>query len=248
VQNIKRILSRVRAAIADYGMIQYGDRIAVGLSGGKDSLVLALALKRLSMFLPEKFEMLAICLDLGFDGADFAHIGSFCEQNEIPLHIEKTHIARIVFDLQKPKSACALCSNLRRGALNNAAIALGCNKVALGHHMDDVIQTFYLSMLYEGKLSLFSPITHLTRTGITVIRPMIYVEEHEIATYIKNNRLVPMKNPCNMNGFSRRELVKNILSGLYKVNPAFKNNILNSIMDSEIDGWHKKNRSPGLKK
>jgi tRNA 2-thiocytidine biosynthesis protein TtcA len=244
VPTIKKILGKVRSAISDYDMIQRGDKIAVGLSGGKDSLVLALALKKLSIFLPEKFDIIAICLDLGFEGNNFDYIESFCDKNCIPLHIEKTNIARIVFDIQKPKSTCALCSNLRRGALNNTALLLGCNKVALGHHMDDAIETFYLSMLYEGRLSLFSPVTYLTRTELTVIRPMIYVEENEIVKYIYENGIVPQKNLCKTDGFSRRELVKEITTGLYKINPAFKNNILNSIMDSEIDGWHKKTGRP----
>ena len=245
--SFKKLLGKTRSAITDYDMIQNNDKIAIGLSGGKDSLVLALLLKRLSMFLPEKFEILAVCLDLGFDGFKSNDIENFCELYDIPLIIEKTKISTIVFDIQKPKSPCALCSNLRRGALNNIAKANGCSKVALGHHMDDLIETFYLSMLYEGRLSVFSPVTYLDRADISVIRPMIYIHENEIITTMKEMNISPLKNPCRIDGHSKRELVKNLLKDLYSVDPAFKNNLSNMIFDSGIDGWQKKNRFPGLK-
>lgn len=236
---LKKLLGKSRLAITDYNMIQNNDKIAIGLSGGKDSLILALLLKKLSMFLPEKFEVLAICLDLGFDDFQSTKIKEFCEFHDIPIIIEKTKISTIVFDIQKPKSPCALCSNLRRGALNNAAIANGCNKVALGHHLDDLIETFYLSMLYEGRLSVFAPVTYLTRTNINVIRPMIYIHENEIISAIYKKNISPFKNPCRIDGHSKRALVKNLLNDLYIVNPAFKNNIFNMILTSNINGWKK---------
>jgi tRNA 2-thiocytidine biosynthesis protein TtcA len=230
-------MGQLRSAVSVYEMIQPGDRIAVGLSGGKDSFMLALLLKRLSMFLPEHFDLSAICIDLGFEDFDPAPVISFCKKYDIPLHIEKTHISKIVFDVQKPKSSCALCSNLRRGALNNAAKALYCNKVALGHHKDDAIETFYMSMLYEGRFSLFSPVTYLSRSEITVIRPMIYIEEGEISRTVGSIGIELAENPCQIDGFSRRELVKKLIKNLEETNPSFKNNIFNAILDSGIDGW-----------
>lgn len=241
---LRKLLGKTRSAITDYDMIQNSDKIAVGISGGKDSLILALILKRLSMFLPEKFEILAVCLDLGFENFKSNEIKKFCDLYDIPLLIEKTMISTIVFDIQKPKSPCALCSNLRRGALNNIAKANGCNKVALGHHMDDVIETYYLSMLYEGRLSVFAPVTYLDRVDIKVIRPMIYIHENEIINVMHELNIFPLKNPCRIDGHSRRELVKNLLVDLYTVNPAFRNNIFNLISNSEIDGWQKKTGFP----
>ena len=218
-------------------MIESGDRIAVGLSGGKDSLILALLLKRLSLFLPERFDICAICIDLGFEDFDPFPISSFCKNYDIPLHMEKTHISKIVFDIQKPKSPCALCSNLRRGALNNKAKALCCNKVALGHHKDDAIETLYMSMLYEGRFSLFSPVTYLSRSDITVIRPMIYIEEADISYAVGALGLETVENPCHIDGISRRALVKKLIKDLEETNPSFKNNIFNAILDSGIEGW-----------
>ena len=235
--DIKKLYGKTRAAISDYSMISAGDNIALGLSGGKDSLVLCMLLKGLSKYIPEHFDMTAVCVDLGFEGFDTRSIAHFCDENKIKLHIEKTHIAKIVFDVRKPKSPCALCANLRRGALNNAAKALGCNKVALAHHSDDAIETLMMSMLYEGRASLFAPSTYLTRSQLHVIRPLIYLTEEEIKEFIKYNNISPVKNPCYNDGNSRRETIKNICRDLYKINPAFKQNLFNTILTSGKEGW-----------
>ena len=234
---MKKLLGKIRRASADYNMIESGDKIAVGLSGGKDSLALLVLLDRLSKFLPEEIKVEAICLDLGLNNFDVGYIKAFCDELNIPLHVKKTEIGKIVFDIKKPKSPCGLCANLRRGALNNTAKELGFNKVALGHHMDDVIETFHLSMYYEGRLSLFSPVTFLDRTQITVIRPMIYIEEYEIRKFVNKNKITPVKNPCVTDGNTKRDYVKVLLNDLYGKNYLFKNNIFSAIRNSGIDGW-----------
>lgn len=234
---IKKIYGKTRAAISDHSMISSGDRLAIGLSGGKDSLVLCMILKALSEYMPEHFDLIAVCVDLGFEGFDTRSIKRFCEEKEIALHIEKTHIAKIVFDVRKPKSPCALCANLRRGALNSAALTLGCNKVALAHHSDDAIQTLMMSMLYEGRSALFAPSTYLTRSQLQVIRPLIYVSEKEIIEFAEYNNLSPVKNPCYNDRNSRRETIKTICRDLYEMNPAFRQNLFNTILNSGKDGW-----------
>ena len=177
---MKHILSRVRRAVEDYRRIEAGDRLAVGVSGGKDSLLALAALKGLQRFYPKPFELVAITLDLGSEGMDFSPVAEFCKVLQVPYQIEQTGIRQIVFDYRQEKNPCALCANLRRGALNNAAKAAGCNKVVLGHHYDDVVETFYLSLFFEGQLGCFSPVTYLSRSEITVLRPLIYVQEKMI--------------------------------------------------------------------
>ena len=167
---MRKILSYVRRAVDDYKMIEEGDRIAVGVSGGKDSMVLMLALKALQRFYPKHFELEAICLDLGFKGADYTPLVELCREKEINLHLVKTQIGEIVFDVRKEKNPCSLCSKMRRGALHEKAKELGCNKVALGHHYDDVLETFFLCLFNEGRISCFSPVTYLDRTELYLIQ------------------------------------------------------------------------------
>ena len=181
---MRKLLSHIRKAVEDYNMINDGDRIAVGVSGGKDSIALMLALKELQRFYPEKFELVAICLDLGFKGADYEPLVKLCEEKEIELHIEKTQIGEIIFDVRKEKNPCSLCAKMRRGALHEKAKELGCNKVALGHHYDDVLETFFLCLFNEARISCFSPVTYLDRTELYLIRPFIYTEEKEIKRFI----------------------------------------------------------------
>ena len=234
---MQRILSYMRKAIEDYNMIEDGDKIAVALSGGKDSITMLLALKNLQIFFPKKFEIIAVTINPGFDNFDTSELVKLCNEKEIKYIVEKTDIKQIVFDVRKEKNPCSLCANMRRGALNNIAKAHGCNKVALGHHQDDVIETLLLSLFYEGRINTFSPVTHLERVGITTIRPMIYVKEKNIKQFAKKQALPIMKKNCEMDGNSQREYMKNLLNELSKDNPKIKDTIFGAIKRSNIDGW-----------
>ncbi|MBQ3554395.1 MAG: tRNA 2-thiocytidine(32) synthetase TtcA [Clostridia bacterium] len=234
---MKQILSRVRRAVEDYGMIEEGDRIAVGVSGGKDSLLALAALDGLRRFYPKKFELMAITLDLGGEDMDFSPIKAFCKERNIPYIIEQTDIRKIVFDYRQEKNPCALCANLRRGALNNAAKAHSCNKVVLGHHYDDVIETFYLSLFFEGQLGCFSPVTYLTRSEITVIRPLIYVEEKMIRKKAKEENYPVVENTCPADKNTKRSYVKEVLRTLDKENRGLKDRAFTALVSSGLDGW-----------
>lgn len=214
IMSMKRILGCMRKAITDYNMIQDGDKIAVGLSGGKDSLTLLLGLAKLKTFLPVKFDLMAITLDLGFDEFDPSNLEHICKQNGITYIIKKTNIKKIVFDIRKEKNPCSLCANLRRGALHNTAIEYGFNKVALGHHLDDVLETFFLSLFYEGRIHTFSPVTYLSRKKVYVIRPMIYINEADIKGFVKKNNLPILHSPCPITCNTSREYMKNLIRNL----------------------------------
>ncbi len=234
---MKRILSRMRKAIEDYSMITEGDRIVVGVSGGKDSLTMLLALNRLKKFFSVNFDIIAVVIDLGFDGFDITPIQSLCEKEDIALHVEHTLIGRIVFDERKEKSPCSLCSNMKRGAIHNVAKALNCNKIAFGHHMDDAVETFLMSLFYEGRINMFSPVTYLDRKDVTLIRPFIYVEEKQIKSFIKKYQIEPMKKICKMDGFTKRQYIKELIIKLSKENSFLKSNVFGAIKRAEICGW-----------
>lgn len=219
-------------------MIQEGDRIAVGVSGGKDSLTLLVALKRLMAFYPVPFDIKAVTLAMGIGNPDFTPVGELCKDIGVEHTIEETNIGKIVFEGRQEKNPCSLCANLRRGALNNAALRLGCNKVALAHNRDDVIETLLLSLYYEGRIHSFSPVTYLDRKGITVIRPLIYVEEKQIKAFIRDQNLQVVHNPCTANGHTKRQHIKELLRDLMVDNKEIKNNIFGAIKRSGLDGWH----------
>ncbi|MBQ9313737.1 MAG: tRNA 2-thiocytidine(32) synthetase TtcA [Clostridia bacterium] len=235
---MKQLLSKIRKAVQDFDMIQEGDKIAVGLSGGKDSLTLLLALKNLQIFYPNHFELLAITINPGFDSFDIESLKTFCKKIDVELVIVNTHIKEIVFDIRNEKNPCSLCANLRRGALYSTAKENGCTKVALGHHMDDVIETFFLSLFYEGHIHTFAPCTYLSRNEITSIRPMIYLEEKEITAFVKRNHIPVMKKTCVVDGKTKREDMKSLLIELGKKIPRLKNNIFGAIKRSTIKGWN----------
>lgn len=234
---MKQILSKIRKATQDFDMIQEGDKIAVGLSGGKDSLTLLLALKNLQIFYPNHFELLAITIDPGFNAFDIESLKKFCEKIDIELVIVNTHIKEIVFDIRNEKNPCSLCANLRRGALYSTAKEKNCTKVALGHHMDDVIETFFLSLFYEGHIHTFAPCTYLSHNNITSIRPMIYLEEKEIQSFVKRNNIPVMKQTCIVDGKTKREDMKSLVIELCKKIPRLKRNIFGAIKRSQIKGW-----------
>ena len=234
---MKKTVGKIRSAIDNYNMIDENDKIAVGVSGGKDSLTLLFALSNLQSYYPKKFDLQAITLDLGFEGADFSQIQEFCNHNNINYTIKKTNIAEILFDIRKEKNPCSLCANLRRGALNNLALELGCNKVALGHHYDDVIETFFLSLFYEGRISCFAPVTYLGRKNIHIIRPLIYLPEKKIKSFAKKYNLPIAHNPCPANGNTKREYMKEFIKNLNYEHKGLKDRIFGAINRSKIDGW-----------
>ena len=229
---IKKILSKVRKAIEDYDMISDGDKIAVGVSGGKDSLVLLLALSSLQKFYHKKFDLCAITVSLGFDGFDVSPIKEFCSKIQVPYCVCDTQISQIVFYERKEKSPCSLCANMRRGAINEKASELGCNKVALGHNKDDFIETSILRLFYEGNFKSFWPVTYLDKTKLNVIRPLIYVLEKDVKDCVKRNCLPIVKNPCPKDRNSKREDIKNLINDLAKENRNLKSNIFGAIRRS----------------
>lgn len=237
---MRKILSRTRRAVDDYHMIAEGDKIAVGVSGGKDSLTLLCALAELRRFYPNKFDILALSIDMGFDGTDFSKVGELCEKIDVEYIIEKTDIAEVVFDIRKESNPCSLCAKMRRGGVNDLAVKNGCNKVALGHHNEDVLETFFLSLFYEGRLGCFSPVTYLSRKDIHVIRPLIYVAEGDIKGYANRAELPVVYNPCPMDGKSKRQDMKEFINSEQKKDKFFKKKILNAIQTG-LPAWQKLN-------
>lgn len=235
---MQRVLSFVRRAVEDYHMIEDGDRIAVGVSGGKDSVTLALALHALKRFYPKQFEIVPITLSMGFENMDFTPLVSYFEGEGLPLYVQETNIAEILFDIRKEKNPCSLCAKLRRGALHDAALAHGCNKVALGHHNDDVLETFILSLFYEGRLHCFSPVTYLDRKKIHLIRPMIYMTEQDVLGFIHRHGAPIVKNPCPADGFTKRQYAKDLLSDLCRENRGLKERMFTALSTS-LENWRK---------
>lgn len=236
---MQKLLGKLRRAIEDFNLIQNGDKIAVGLSGGKDSITLLHLLKRYQSFSPEKFDLIAITLDT-MTGADFSPLESVCSNINVPLYIYKTPIKEIVFDIRKEKNPCSLCANLRRGALNNHSKKLGCNKIALGHHKNDAIETLLMSMLYEGRVSCFSPKTYLNKADITIIRPMVYIDELTIKSMVKRYNLPIIKNPCPADGNTKRQYIKELTYTLEKDIPKVKDRLLGCLTNTnQINLWDK---------
>ncbi|MCL2082116.1 MAG: tRNA 2-thiocytidine(32) synthetase TtcA [Oscillospiraceae bacterium] len=232
---MQHVYSRVRRCIDDYGMIAPGDKIAVGVSGGKDSLLLLVALAGLRSFYPHEFTLHAICLDLGFPGVVATPLVDFCERLDVPFSLIKTDIAPVVFDIRKEPNPCSLCAKLRRGALHEAALERGCRKVALGHHADDAVETFWLSLLFEGRLSCFQPVTWLDRKDITLIRPLLYFWENEIISM--KSGLPVIHNPCPAEGHTQRQAAKDKLKELEVTIPGARQKILGAMQRFPLMGW-----------
>ena len=247
MEGMKRILSYVRRAVDDYEMIHEGDKIAVGVSAGKDSLSLLMAMAELRRFYPNRFELCAITVDMGFEGADFGAIQSLCDQIGVEYHIVPTQISKIIFDVRKEKNPCSLCAKMRRGALYNYAKQIGCTSVALGHHFDDVVETFMLNLFYEGRLGCFQPVTYLSNTDITLIRPMIYMPEKDVRYFASKNTLPVVKSPCPADGNTEREEMKQLLHKLEKDNKGLRYRIFGAIQRGEIDGFKQMGRMQGIK-
>ena len=234
---LQQLLSYTRKAVDDYGMIQPNDKIAVGISGGKDSLTMLYALKHLQRFYPNPFTITAITVHLGYREFDLTRIQALCDEFEIPLHIVATDIAKIIFEDRKEASPCSLCAKMRKGALNQKAKELGCNKVAYAHHKDDIVETMLLSLIYEGRFYSFSPVTYLDRMDLTVIRPLMYVPEVDVIGFLNRYELPVEKNPCPVDGITRREYVKQLLKTLNQENPGVKNRMFTAILNGQIPGW-----------
>ena len=226
----QKLFSYVRKAVEDYQMIQGGDKIAVGISGGKDSLTLLYALNGLKRFYPAAFDIVAITVDLGFGIQDFEKIKEFCSALHVEYHIIKTDIADIVFESRKETSPCSLCAKMRKGSLNEKAKELGCNKIAYAHHKDDMIETMFLSLIYEGRFHCFSPVTYLDRMDLTVIRPLMYAPEMDVIGFSNKYELPIAKNPCPVDGHTKREYVKKLVRQLNEENPGCKERFFQSII------------------
>ena len=233
---MQRILSYMRRAIDDYSMIEDGDRIAVGVSGGKDSITMLMGLATLRRFYPKKFEIEAITLDMGFEGTDFSPIADLCKSIDVNYTVVKTDIKAVVFDIRKETNPCALCAKMRKGALNEKALEMGCKKVALGHHNEDVIETFFLSLFYEGRLNCFSPVTYLDRKGVTLVRPLIYTPEKLVKAFAKNNGIPIVKNPCPADGNTKRERMKEFVAQQHAEDKGFKERVFGAVVRG-LDGW-----------
>ena len=244
MKEIQRILSFVRRGVDDYSMIEENDRIAVGVSGGKDSLVLLTALAELRRFYPKKYELVAITVDMGLPDMDFSGVEAFCEKLNVPYKAVKSEIATIIFDVRKESNPCSLCAKMRRGALHAAAKEMGCNKVALGHHFDDAVETFMLNLFFEGRLGSFSPVTYLSNRDITLIRPMIYAQEKDVEYVARHMELPLVVSTCPEDHATEREKMKQLLKDLESKNKGLRHRIFGAMCRAELDGYQIKGRFP----
>lgn len=234
---MQKILGYLRKAIENYNMIEEGDKIAIGLSGGKDSITLLMGLKALQRFYPKHFTIIAVSVNPGFEFFDTTFLQNICQNIGIEYIEVESHIKEIVFEIRKEKNPCSLCANLRRGILNSTAIEHNCNKIALGHNEDDVLETFFLNMLYAGNLSTFSPVSYMDRSKITLIRPLVYASEKEIKKFIKRANITVMPKNCPMDGISKREYMKDLLYKFTVEIPNVRANLMGAIKRAEINGW-----------
>lgn len=244
MKEIQRILSYVRRASDDYGMIEEGDRICVGVSAGKDSLTLLVALAELRRFYSKKYTLCAVTVDLGFEGADYSEISELCRRLNVEYKVVETQIGKVVFDIRKESNPCSLCAKMRRGALHSAAKEMGCNKVALGHHFDDTIETFMLNLFYEGRIGCYSPVTYLSNTELYLIRPMIYVPEKAVRYFVNRAALPVAESKCPANGNTERESMKQLLRQLEKENKGLMHRIFGAIQKGNVDGFKEVGRLP----
>jgi len=225
----KNFLSRIKKAITAFGMLEHGDRVAVGVSGGKDSITLLHVLTMVGRSAPVKFELEAVYIDLGWS-VDTSSLSEFCHSRGVALHVIKMDITSTLFGDKPAENPCALCSHLRRGVLHSKALELDCNKVALGHHLDDVIETYMMNLLYNGQIRTFSPCTYLDRTGLTMIRPLVYIPLEDIYAWVAAEKLPVLANPCPANGHTKRDEARRIVSGLSENHPDFRSRFLNALL------------------
>ena len=244
IPQLQRLLSSTRRAVDDYGMISEGDRIAVGISGGKDSMALLAALAGLRRFYPKKFDIGPIHLRMGFPGSDDGNIRELCEALDLPLAAVKTDIYEVVFEVRKEKSPCSLCANLRRGILYSTAKEHGCRKIALGHHFDDAVETLLMNLFIEGNLGCFSPVTYLDRMDVTMIRPLLYAKEKELKSFVTAAGITCSPKYCPADGNTKREEWKQFLAEMERKDPGVKDRLFGAIERAELDGFsvHKRGR------
>ena len=235
--DLQRLMSLTRQALDKYHMIENGDHIAVGISGGKDSLTLLYALHGLQRFYPKEFTLSAITIDLGLGNMNLEPVQNLCEQFSIPYTIIPTDIGPILFRVREETNPCSLCAKMRKGALNEKAKELGCNKIAYAHHKEDLIETMLMSLIFEGRFHTFSPVTYLDRTGITVIRPLLYMNEADVIGFVNKNQIPVVKSPCPADGHTKREYVKQLLRQLNLENPGVKERMFTAITTGNLQGW-----------
>ena len=234
---MQKLLGLLRRCADDYQMIAAGDRIAVGVSGGKDSLALLVLLANLRKFYPKPFEIEAITVDMGLDGMDFSPVAALCEALEVPYTRIETEIGNVIFRCRKEKNPCSMCAKMRRGSLNEVLLAHGCNKIALGHHYDDAVETFLMSLLFEGRLSCFQPVTFLDRTGVTQIRPMLYISEQTVARFAAVQALPVVHNTCPADKSTKRQEIKELIADLGMTYPDLKAHIFGAMQRLPLSGW-----------
>lgn len=236
---LQTIIGKARKAIDDYNMIDDGDKIAIGLSGGKDSLTLLHAIYYLRKFYPKKFDIMAITIHPGSETFKTDELEKLCKNLGVEYIVYNSNIAQVVFDIRKEKNPCSLCANMRRGMLNSIAIEHGCNKIALGHHSDDVMETLLMSIFLNGKIHTFSPVTYLSRSDVKTIRPFIYVSEKETRAAARENNFPVVGKCCPRDGYTKREYMKDLIKDLQKDIPKVKSHIMGAITRSNIEGWKK---------
>lgn len=236
---MKKLLSLTRAAVDKYNMIEAGDKIAVGVSGGKDSLALLYALAKLRDFYPKPFSLVAITLDYQFNGVaeDYTEIEALCKELKVKYIVRRTNLWEVIFETRKEKNPCSLCAKMRRGLLHDTAVANGCNKVALGHHMDDAAETFLMNLLNGGKIGCFSPVSYLSNKKLYLIRPLIFAYEKDVAAAARRANLPVVKSRCPMDKVSNRQNMKELLRSLEKDYPAVRKKIVGALERSHIDNW-----------
>ena len=234
---LQRLLSYTRKAVDEYSMIQEGDHIAVGISGGKDSLTLLYALHGLKRFYPRKCDLSAVTVDLGFADFNLEPIQNLCRELEVPYKIVKSDIYDILFNVRQESNPCSLCAKMRKGALNEAVKEMGCNKVSYAHHKDDIIETMLLSLIFEGRFYSFSPKTYLDRMDLTVIRPMMFIDEMEVIGFRNKYSLPVVKGKCPVDGHTKRQYAKELLRELNKEHPGTKERMFHAILTGDIKGW-----------
>ena len=245
MKELQKLLSRVRYAVQKYDMIKDGDRIAVGVSGGKDSIALLCALSELRKFYPERFDLVAVMVDMGFHlteaappAADISGIEELCRRLGVPLYVHKSEIARVIFDVRKEKNPCSLCARMRRGVLHDAVKECGCNKLALGHHFDDAAETLMLNLFFEGRFGSFSPITYLSKKDLVMIRPLIYTHEKDIKSFVKKASLPVVKSSCPADGNTERANMKEYLAAFDRRHRGLYERLVGALERGEVDGWH----------
>ena len=233
---MQKLMGLVRRCVDDYNMIEAGDRIAVGVSGGKASLALLVLLAGLREYFNKPYELEAITIDMGL-GMDYSQVAALCEEWKVPYTVVKTEIAPIIFDYRKEKNPCSMCAKMRRGALNDAIRELGFHKVALGHHFDDAVETFLMSLFYEGRIGCFEPVTYLSRSGVTQIRPMLYIGEKAIEHFAQAQRLPVVRNVCPADKHTKRQEIKELIASLQTQYPDIKTRIFGAMQRYPLSQW-----------